>query len=196
MKYLLPLLCLILFFSCSSSTKRKKTYTASRFKIERPGKGVKLDDDITKLLRENKRNQAKKLCNDILFTSRSPKDRETANFWKAIIGALEEIDENNYRKAASILENSGKWLITPHKEYHISLVIVLLTKMAAYENRIIDLDSTVQRLQNIEQLNFEQQKEIVELRLEKEKLHQLLIDLDRVDRNKSGTLRQNFEEEP
>jgi hypothetical protein len=177
-----------LTISGCSSTQRdgKRNFSPApyRLKIERPGQGAQLDRELAGLMLANKRIQAMRLCNDILFSSRSKQDRETANYWRTLLMAMEEIDEGNFPKAIDILEKGSKWWKSSTKEYHYKLIIVLLGKLkkqsVASSKAKKDLKSAKSSKKELLLLNQELSKELEEIKKKNEELEKLLEKLEKV----------------
>ncbi len=160
MKVLLLLLPIFLCFSCAVPANRssKQAPSSSRLKINRPGVGSKLDSDIAKLVLSGNLRWAKILCNDVIFSSRSVKDRETGKYWSCLIEALEAIQEKNYSMAQLIIsKNQPEFKVSYHLFYFnlLNEMLVRITKLD-HDNRQLRLDT--KKSQQIEQLELKNQQ--------------------------------------
>jgi hypothetical protein len=176
---------IILLIGCDSGRRPKYSPGPSRLKIERPGKGIQLENELAGLMLEGKHVQAMRMCNDVLFSSRSKNDRETANYWRTLLMALEEMEEGNYQKAAEVMKKGSKWWKTSTRDYHTNLIIELFENLTVRSNDIKKLnmklkkEKGLQRAQ-LENLNQELMKELTDQKEKNEKLEKLLHDLEKV----------------
>ncbi len=192
MKHIITLLfCSFLIWNCSSGGGGNYSPGQARLKIERPGRGAALEEELAKMLLAKKYEKALKTCNDVLFSSRSNQDRETANYWRTIIMAKEEIDAGNYESASLILKKGSKWWKNKAKDYHVKLVSGLLAELQEKDRANLALLEKINRLNRTlkhekndqlkqDQLELENQKlleEIVRLKVENRKMEKLLIEL-------------------
>ncbi|MFC1584158.1 hypothetical protein ACFL5V_01280 [Fibrobacterota bacterium] len=180
-------ICFALLLALAGCSSQRRTYTPgpSRLKIERPGRGVHLENDLARLMLAGKRIQAMRLCNDILFSSRSKKDRETANYWRTVLMALEEIDEDNHDKAADVIREGAKWWNSSSKEYHAKLIIDILDSLKEKSSSIRTLNRRIKKLkisQKVRQESMTQDlmEEMKELKRKNRELEKLLQELEKV----------------
>jgi hypothetical protein len=151
--------------------------------VARPGKGVQLDDELAHLLMADKRVQAMRKCNHELFSSRSPRDRETAIFWKTVLETLEDIEESHYKKASKTMKNGEKWLKSPHKKYHSRFIVQLIEKLMKQRIAVRNLKGQISDLKGLRELESEnrmlsRQNDV--LKRENAKLEKLMRDLENV----------------
>jgi len=192
MQLLVLLLLGLNLVTCSSRGRgRLGSPGKMRHKIERPGMGAVLDEKIANLVLANKFTKAKKLCNDVLFASRSNQDRETANYWRTLLLAQEEMEAGNYSKSIELIKRGAKWWKSRAKDYHVKIIKDLLNELKNKEKvhtslrkknknltRKLKLSTSTSRANKLALENQKLMETTVKLEAENEKLTQLLIDLE------------------
>ncbi len=159
--------------------------SSSRLKIERPGQGVKLENELARLMLAGKRVQAMSVCNEVLFSSRSKNDREVANYWRSILMALEEIEEGNYSKAIAVFKNGSKWWKNASRDYHSKFLMSLLDSLSVNSKAVNDWERKLKKEKDLkrvqlENLNKDLVKELAEQKKKNEELEKLLRELENV----------------
>jgi len=154
---------------------------ANRILVQRPGLGEQLDKQLATLLLENKRQTALRLCNDILFSSRSKEDRETAYYWRTFISALEQIDNKDYKKVIEVFEKGSKWWKSPNRVYHIQILTQLTEIIIQNQRQTKQIQVRTRELEKVDdlkQLNEQLASELLQLRKKNEELEKLLLKLE------------------
>ena len=158
----------------------------NRFKVQRPGQGYQLEEKISTLIMEEKRVQAMRLCNDILFSSRSSGDREIANYWRTIIQVIEQIEEQNYDNAVDVIGKNSKWWKSQAKDHNVQLIVDLLNLINEQKNLIKGFQKQVKKNSNCESralgecvnTNESLNEELNKLKLENKKLLKALLETE------------------
>ena len=120
----------LIWMGCSTTQEEPEYYVPKPNEFElKPGERETLDDDIAYLLRNNQRVEAMRKCNDVLFASKSEKDRESAQFWRAVILALEEIENGSLKKAVNALALDSAGVKSDSKLYVSELLKHVLAKL-------------------------------------------------------------------
>jgi hypothetical protein len=181
----ITLILLAALIGCGTNRRQKYSPGPSRLKIERPGKGVQLEKELAELMLAGKRVQAMRLCNDVLFSSRSKNDREIANYWRTLLLVFEEVEEGNYKKASELIKKASKWWKNSTRNYHSKLLVEMMEKLTEKSNSVRNLrvrlkkEKEIQKTQ-LENLNQDLVKEMAELKEKNKKLEKLLHDLEKV----------------
>ena len=183
MKHLKSLWILFLIIGCSSTQKTveedpEDRPDPNRIQIERVGQGAELEKDLAALMRNGERVKAMRICNDVLFSSRSPEDRETAEFWRTLLLTLEELDAGNYVKASNVLKDNREKISNPERLYQIELLQKILKSMSKLAQQSQDGASGLQKL---EQTNAQLRQELGEADKKVKKLEKVLQELESVN---------------
>lgn len=165
----------------NKSTEPETEPIANRILVQRPGLGEQLDKQIASLVLENKRQQALRLCNDILFSSRSKEDREIAYYWRTFVTALDELDNKEYKKVIEIFEKGAKWWQNPSRIYHIQVLTQMVEIIIQQQKTVRQLQNRSRDLEKAEEyrmLNEQLTSELLSMKRKNEELERLLLKLE------------------
>lgn len=181
MIYTLIISCILLVFGCADKPKREPI-PETRIKVVRPGLGGLLDEKLAELVLSKNYVEGLRICNDVLFSSRSNEDREIAYYWRTMITALNEVELGKSEKVPEIFEKGSRWWKSPVRSYHAKMFVSFIESKIALEKKIKTLEARSDKSKQVEELKAQNEslaEELVQLKRKNAQLERLLIELEK-----------------